>query len=306
MTNISNRPKKSEKHLDAEASKSKKEKIHSSGIAQGILAEQISDFNKAGCEKKWEGHSNCIVVLGRDRDGSWSTGEGRNPKQGTAAISLIAGRKTNNPNFSGDGASICISENSFVDRKFDLIVPSEGQQQTVARSSIGIKADDIRLVGRRTLRITTTGEPTYAAQKFLSDISPAASSSTGVEIVANNEIDSLQPMVLGDNLVEALEFLIKIVEQLIQLQIAFYSQQNDLNMTALDHMHYTGFYDNKSLFSDSLTLQGIKTIANHLQDYANGLANMCGMYGPLAEFENTYLKPSGAEKYINSGYNKVN
>lgn len=304
--NIPNRPKTSEEHAEAESSKTKKEIIYSSGIAQGTIEENIPDFNTAGCEDKWEGNSNCIILLGRDRDGSWSTGEGRNPKQGTAAISLIAGRRNNNPNFSDDAASICISESSFVDRKFDLIVPSEGQKQSTPRSSIGIKADDVRLIGRRTLRIATTGEPTYILQKTLGEISPGPSSTTGVEIVANDDVDTLQPMVLGDNLTEALQNLVSIIEQVIQIQVAYYSQQNDLNMTLLDHMHYTGFYDNKSLFSDSLVFQGVKTISNHFQDYLNGLVNMLGQYGPLSQFEKDYLKPTGANKYINSTYNKVN
>tara|TARA_B100000073_G_scaffold342239_1_gene344997 strand:+ start:1133 stop:2059 length:927 start_codon:yes stop_codon:yes gene_type:complete len=304
--NVPNKPTVSERHTEANESKTRKEIIHSSGIAQGTIEEYIPDYNTAGCEDKWEGNSNCIVVLGRDRDGSWSTGEGRNPKQGTAAISLISGRKTNNPNFSEDAASICISESSFVDRKFDLVVPSAQQKQTSPRSSVGIKADDVRLIGRRTLRIATTGEPTYALQKTLGDISPGASSATGIEIVANNDVDSLQPIVLGDNLVSALEHLVAIIEQLVQIQVAYYTQQNDLNMTMLDHMHYTGFYDNKSLFSDSLVFQGVKTISNHFQDYLNGLVNMLGQYGPLAQFEKDYLKPTGADKYINSTYNKVN
>ena len=59
--NIPNRPKTSEEHAEAESSKTKKEIIYSSGIAQGTIEENIPDFNTAGCEDKWEGNSNCIT-----------------------------------------------------------------------------------------------------------------------------------------------------------------------------------------------------------------------------------------------------
>lgn len=298
--------KKETEKPQANDSKTLYEKVKSSGVAQGVVFEPIPDYNKADCEEVWEGTSNCMVILGRDRDGSWGTGEGRKPKRGAASITFLTGRMTNNPNLSDDGASICISENSLVDRKYDLFTPSGDGEQTQTRSSIGMKADDVRMVGRRTLRLVTTSEPPYASSKALAamGMTPAAGSNTGIEIIANNEIDTLQPMVLGKNLEATLRELVAVIEQLIQLQIAYYGAQNDLNMTLTDHMHFTGFYDNISLFSEPVTYQGIKTICNHLQDYAMG--NLKFMKNQIGDLVKDRLTETGGSKYINSAYNKVN
>jgi hypothetical protein len=303
---ISNKPPANKKHTQANSSKEDREKVLSSGLAQGITNEPKTKWNKAACEVVYPGNTNCEIVLGRDRDGSWSTGEGRSPKAGTSSITLLCGRIENNPNFGADAASICISENSLIDRKYDLMASSGGEQQIQTRSSIGMKADDVRMVGRRSLKIITTGEPTHASMKIHAEqgLTPSPSSNTGIDIIANNETDSLQPIVLGDNLVDALSYLAELLEQLIQLQVSYYSTQNDLNMTLIDHMHFTGFYDNISLFSEPVTFQGVKTMCNQLQDYALGLEGY--LRDNLANFSKDYLSAMGGNKYINSRYNKVN
>jgi len=135
------------------------------------FAECTPEFNIAPCETAVSGEYNSFVVLGRDRNATWASGNAGKGMLQCGMIDLVAGRgqlimadnKKNNkpilqgvnyvgPMFHSDAARIYITQKAEdIDQYFSLM-PSSGPTSKM-KSAVAAKADQIRIIGREKVRI---------------------------------------------------------------------------------------------------------------------------------------------------------
>tara|TARA_R110002020_G_scaffold475615_1_gene711351 strand:- start:312 stop:1235 length:924 start_codon:yes stop_codon:yes gene_type:complete len=186
------------------------------------VEEKTPEFNKAPCEVKFQGNHNAFIILGRDRNSTWTSGNGGKGKLQCGMIDLVAGRgqlimehnkKNNNPPLEGiekvgpmfhsDAARIYISQKCDVDRYFGL-KPSGGATD-IGKSAVAMKADQLRIIGREKVRIyagrgnfagfdASIGETNCKGERLKGQV---------IELQVGNQ--ELHPMVLGNKLTEYLK-----------------------------------------------------------------------------------------------------
>ena len=106
------------------------------------------------------------IVFGTDRPATLADGSGATGYQGASSIDLVVGRLASarggkgpkegaevDNSYSGDAARIIISQLTNLDKSFGLAQGVSGVSPL--GSGIGIKADDVRLIGRRSIKIVT-------------------------------------------------------------------------------------------------------------------------------------------------------
>jgi len=261
-------------------------------------------FDYTNSEKVIKGQNNTWIVLGRDRPSDRSSGYGGIGETKCGAIDIVAGRlssidATENPNsrinasFSGDGARIYLSQKTDIDTNFNLVAGMTGK--SIAKSAIGIKADDVRIVSRSSLKIVT------GTDDKLSDGSPSQNK-TGVQLIANNNDSDMQPLVKGDNLESC---LIELKGQLLELNGLFYEfvrLQKDFNNVIGNHTHYSPFFGIPT--SPSPTVKS-DVVNKNIQI---GLKIETGLRNIVVNTEawaNKFLI-AGTPKYISSQYHYLN
>jgi hypothetical protein len=178
------------------------------------------EFNAAPCETVVSGEYNSFVVLGRDRNSTWGSGNGGKGMLQCGMIDLVAGRgqliiadnKKNNkdilqgvsyvgPMFHSDAARVYITQKAEdIDQYFGL-KPSGGPH-AINKSAVAAKADQVRLIGREKVRIycgrgnwdgfeTGIGETNSLGERLQGQV---------IELQVGDQ--ELHPMVLGNKLVD--------------------------------------------------------------------------------------------------------
>jgi hypothetical protein len=207
-----------------------------SGLYHTIVPMKNLSFKLANDESVIQ-QGGSFIVLGTDRPASKASGTGAEGFQGTSTIDLVVGRGAGaskgagpqegaqlDPMMSADAARIYISQLTDIDKNFGLAGGKYGFSNK--RSGIGIKADDVRIIGRTSIKIVTgrssgftgigaDGEPNSLGGKQLPApaIELIAGDHTEPRVVygglanAFKEVNTLQRAVLGDNLVDALREL---------------------------------------------------------------------------------------------------
>jgi hypothetical protein len=181
------------------------------------------EFNAAPCETVVSGEYNSFVVLGRDRNSTWGSGNGGKGMLQCGMIDLVAGRgqliiadnKKNNkdilqgvsyvgPMFHSDAARVYITQKAEdIDQYFGL-KPSGGAH-AINKSAVAAKADQVRLIGREKVRIycgrgnwdgfeTGIGETNSLGERLQGQV---------IELQVGDQ--ELHPMVLGNKLVDYLK-----------------------------------------------------------------------------------------------------
>ena len=268
--------------------------------------------------------NNAFIVIGNDRVDKAHTGYGGKGHTQCDAIDLVAGmggpspREVNskqqktpqNPNFFVDAARIYISQKTNVDKNFGIgefarydntkqmsLAPPGEEEIGVygAKSAIAVKADNVRLIGRESIRIVTgTDAKNSQGGEVLAK--------SGVELIANNDIESLQPIVLGDNLQLGLITILNNVEALAKIMHGYIKYQMKYNQALQQHTHVSPFYGITTLASEPAIVAGIKcdieTGANTELSILKHITNLQGV-------KHNFLADSG-ESFINSRNNKVN
>ena len=193
--------------------------------------------------------NNAFIIIGNDRVEKPHTGYGGAGFTQCDAIDIVAGlggpepteiiRDSNgklvfnkttgeqeladtHPNFLMDAARIYISQRTNVDKNFGIGPWAQGKKtedeindpenigKYGAKSAVVVKADNIRVVGRESLKLVTG---TDAKNSQGGDVG----GKHGIEIVAMNNLETLQPMVLGDNLQLALITIIDNIEAVAKI-----------------------------------------------------------------------------------------
>ncbi len=281
---------------------------------------------KLSCEKQYGPgpDNNAFIVIGNDRVDKANTGYGGKGHTQSDAIDIVAGmggfspqeedsggrKRKQNPSFFVDAARIYVSQKTDVDKNFgigefarydntkamSLIPPGDEEIGPYgAKSAVAVKADNVRLIGRESIRIVTG---TDAKNSQGGDVL----AKSGIELIANNDIESLQPIVLGDNLQLGLITILNNVEALAKIMHGYIKYQMKYNQALQQHTHVSPFYGITTLASEPAIIAGIKcdieTGANTELSILKHITNLQGV-------KHNFLTDSG-ESFINSRNNKAN
>ena len=227
----------------------------SAGFHNSRLHEKQPIYNKTKSEKVILGENNTYIILGRDRPGKVNSGYGGKGHTRSGAIDIVVGLQgfdpaagdmsridpINNPGWAGggqadknfgslnqdvspgDAARIYISQRADIDDYFDICDGNVGR--SYSDSAIGMKADSVRIVARKGIKLVTQKNPPGR-----NSIDGKIGVTYGIDLIAGNrdmktgleglvpanpefgserEIAYLQPIPKGDNLQE---YLLKIHE----------------------------------------------------------------------------------------------
>ena len=208
------------------------------GVQEGVFCtmveEPVPQFIEAKCEKvitqfgnTGNPNNNSYIVLGRDRPSSLASGAGGAGFTSCGMIDLVVGRyalnsaeemkksggkpidkeEKVNPNFITDAARVYITQKALnIDEYFGITNTKTPLAVLQNKSAVAMKADNIRMIGRETVRIfcgpsqNVEGLPPSGETNCLG----GKLSNPRIDIVAGND-SNLQPAVLGDNLIEYLK-----------------------------------------------------------------------------------------------------
>ena len=288
-------------YLNKTKNLSKFSKVDGAGIAGDAIQEPVPGYISSVNDNLLKGTNNTWIVLGRDRPASRLSGYGGKGDTQAGTIDIVVGRMGSkpqdgvfvDPNFETDAARIYISQKTDIDENFNLAPGTIGS--SVALSAIGLKADSIRVIGRQGIKLVTGVDNINSQGGKISSIQ-------GIELIAGNDSQDIQPLPKGDNLSESLEQLCDNVEALSGIISTFLTSQMDFNTTAAMHYHYSPFYGIPTTPSQTLAEKGIEVGMKQLSDCLIGLQKF---KLKINIYRNNYLRIHG-EKYINSRFNKVN
>ena len=290
------------------------------GYANFALVEPVPQRYNTEAETVYSGKNNTFIVLGRDRPSTPLSGYGGVGEPACGTIYLVAGlggadikEKEGegaeaspyyyNSSFRLDASRIYISQKTDVDSNFSVAAGSTGISGY--RSAIALKADDIRIIGRESIKIVTRTDVRNSQGVGIPVIG-------GIDLIAGNDDSDLQPLVKGHNLNEAVVDLIDKIKQLNGIVAAFLDLQSKFNEKISAHTHLMpllgqspstwftgdGFYD-KSI---PMSLVGEQTIMDLMTKVMMSLETNNKNFDI---FKVNYLNPA-ARKYINSKYNNTN
>jgi len=283
------------------------------GAYCGVQIEGVPKHIKAGCEWVQEGQNNSFIVLGRDRPGPLDTGFGGDAETQAGMIDLSVGRKPYdstenvNPNFLTDSARIYISQKSNIDSEdYFRLQPGPSTPMADRDSAIAIKADVIRVIGRKNIRLTTEYQVENSFEGMVESVG-------GIDLIAGDRVDGHmdpQPMVKGNNLRECLRDLASQITNLNIILSQFMETQMKFNKKVQKHSHHGAFYGLKGLPDFEVIIAGAE-IAKDI--FTKTKKDQMAHKFNLTDWSSRYLEPSGHKEgdpdiktYICSRYNNVN
>jgi len=242
--------------------------------------------------------ANGSITLGPDRPGCIASGLGS--EDNAFAIDIVVGRMGArpkevpvHPNFRTDSARAYISQKTNIDQDFGLHKGKVGNAKF--KSGIGLKADGVRIMAREGIKLVT-GLDNFNSQTGKNQ------SIVGVDIIAGNFGELLEPMVKGDKLAKGLRKLSDHISALAGTLSQILTMQNGFNGAVATHFHFDPLFGNPCLPSDQAMVAGSKTSIAFLQDSIRSLVNH---QTNLSMWKDNYTKVSG-DYYINSAWNYVN
>jgi len=281
--------------------------LNAQGFAGDKILESTPGYIQAATEKIYKNEHGVCIVLGRDRNSSLNSGYGGKGHTQAGAMDLVVGRLGHeakqvneqnenlfvDPSFEKDAARVYISQKSNIDEYFNLTEGTVGQAR--AKSAIALKADGIRIIAREGIKLITRTDHKNSQGGDIRSV-------LGIDLIAGNNDDDLQPIPKGENLAEAIQKLTDHVDALNGIVDTFLMSQMDMNEKLVHHFHNSPFFGEPTTPAFSVVNQGIKTLIDQLTKTKNSLVNH---KTNLVMYKQTYLKKSG-KKYINSDYNNTN
>ena len=275
-------------------------------------------------EEKVVSKGNSSIVLGLDRPHHILSGYGGSKDTHCASIDIVAGRlgfravrrdkksKILNvdPNFKLDAARIYISQKANVDYYFGIAQGKVGNTtQNSPRSTVAIKADTLRFIARENVKIVTkTDELNSQGGK----LTKAATGIYGIDLIAMNDGDSLQPMVRGQNLLFCLKSMIAAIQDLRSIFNNFLQYDRQVKQALMNHTHRSPFNGRAtSPAFENLAPQISENLVNMLTNVESEILKSQELFRGI---QNNYLEtPAGAEAvendkglFILSKYNSNN
>jgi len=323
----------------------------SAGPKRGMYCQRIDEpvpeLDPAPCEKvirqPAKARNNCEIVLGRDRPASLASGYGGKGQTQCGMIDIVVGRGGSfknkdgikgvpdkdvhvSPNFFTDAARIYISQKCDIDDYFSLAQGSErvhpvNGRSSIGRSGIGIKADHVRVIARRHIKLVTCRAPIEGAGLLGESLSTGGENfgdPGGIDFIAGNYTDDetvstlgkltkiigfdeplfegnrvakLQPLVKGDNLVECIRWIDKILRNLSAMILSNSAAIGNIGATSKIFMSTFPLRPGMRVIRAAMNAPVIKSI----QTLAATINNTVNSVGLQANF----LNP-GSPLYINS------
>lgn len=282
-------------------------RIEQSGLGNNLINEQRVLYITAQNETVINGATNSFIILGNDRPASRTSGHGGKGATNCSTIDLVVGVSSgrqsppkdkdgniahSDKSFILDAARIYISEMTDVDDNFGLVDGGVGKSK--GKSAIALKADGLRFIARDGIKLVTKTDLKNSKDKEVVE-------HAGIDLIANNDDASLQPMVLGTNMIECVNALIDELDNVQNRIQSFIDQQSKYNAKIAKHTHYSPFFGIPNTLDPSLAVQnGSMTISNLLNVEAPYYFQKVNFIG----LKQTYLE--NGEKSITSKYNRVN
>jgi hypothetical protein len=288
------------------------------GIAGDNMLEPggVIAFDRLPSEKVYQGSNNSWIILGRDRPGTELSGYGALGDDGAGSVDIVVGRMGPRPqsgvwaapDFFQDAARIHISQKTDIDENFGLASGKVGH--SFGRSAIGIKADSVRIIAREGIKLVTGTD-------FENSLGGVTDLKQGIDIIANNDETELQPMVKGDNLVFALNYIVDLIDETLSIMTSILKSQMEFNSKVSSHYHdITYFWSTPTSTSGTAIGAGATAMTTQMQE---GISSLQFMKSNIANFYPQYLRdnpqlilnrenqlPSTTDKYILSKHNNVN
>lgn len=316
------------------------------GVGGTRSLEVVPMYLQSECEKVINGATNSSIVLGRDRHGSVISGESAFGATQAAAIDIVVGRMSGleirelpkinnkivdkdgnivdvpqesgflyvNSSFDHDSARLYLSEKADIDRYlgvFNTLIAASAKdvnrvifpREAYAKSTAALISDHTRIVGRESVRLMTK----YAGFNSRGGQTDPAG---GIELIAGSIIDtgeySLQPIVKGNNLIDALNKMLDFIEDIGKCLNNFIDEQRSFNDNYLKHKHtleefWPQFRTTAPLIMDRIEGNLINTeILTTVQREI-----LQNIHEHRLHVFNNYLTDHGPQ-FINSKFNKVN
>ena len=282
-------------------------RIEQSGLGNNLTNEPSVSYISAQNETVINGTGNSFIILGKDRPASRTSGYGGKGATNSSTIDLVVGISSgrqsppkdkdgkiaySDKSFILDSARIYISEMTDVDENFGLVDGQVGNSK--GKSAIALKADGLRFIARDGIKLVTKTDLKNSKDKEVVE-------QAGIDLIANNDDASLQPMVLGTNMVECVNALIDELDNVQNRIQSFIKQQSEYNAKIATHTHYSPFFGQPNTVDPSLAVKhGTMTVSNLLNVEAPYYFQKVNFIG----LKQTYLE--NGEKSIRSKYNRVN
>lgn len=166
-------------------------------------------YNSRPIDKVISGEAGGEIVFGKDRVAGPETGYGALANDESEAVDLVVGRGASLPDtakekavsvnmdLDADAARIYMSDKTDIDNNARL---AEGSGNIKKKSAILVKADAIRLHARKNIKIITYGNVTSDGEQNQELL--------GIDLIAGNNDEDLQPMIKGENAVKLLDALL--------------------------------------------------------------------------------------------------
>lgn len=274
------------------------------GIHGDRLIEPQPNFISTKSEKTIKNENNSWIVLGRDRPSSIESGYGGKGDTQCGSIDIVVGRTGwlpkgvdkdgkeiwIDPSQELDAARIVLSQKTDVDENFEL---SKGSGNAKTKSAIALKADAIRIISRENIKLVT-GVDSVNSQGGRSV------GRYGIDLIANNEGEDLQPIPLGMNLVECLNELNNQIDALNGVLESFMRAQMQINSVLAGHVHVGAI----GPVAPSVELAAV-VIPSMIQITSQSYASLIAGKANSSIIKINYLTPYSAT-YINSRNNKTN
>lgn len=280
-------------------------KLAVNGLEGETLSEPTAKIKVADGEVVYENENGSKIILGRDRTGNLKSGYGGRGDTQCASININVGMGANkkiydesgnklkiDPDFKTDPAFVYLSQKCDIDAAMGLAHGSYGETKT--KSSIGLKADSIRIVSRENTKIVAgiDEKNSQGAERR---------GYYGIELIANNDDKDLQPIPKGNNTVECLQRIVKHVDELSAIVEIVLRNQMIINSTLAGHVHLSSAPGTPCSPSPELAAATINGNSDMAKAYASVLTHKLNS----AILKLNYLSRVGF-KYINSLFNKVN
>jgi hypothetical protein len=289
------------------------------------LNERLPKYAKAECETKYEGKNNTFIILGRDRSQGVDSGYGGKGHTRAGAIDIVVGvqgwdpsGKTAQKSFGtmtndvGDAARIYISQRADIDKYFGICTGFVGD--SIADSAIGIKADSVRIMARKGIKIVTGQSPQlktslngeiplqYGIDLIAGNRDYNIQTKSGKDLPLTNSQIFLQPIPKGYNLLDCLGDLLEAISLLITTFQDFAGRQTIIN-ALLTLVPGVGGGIAGPPEVNPVTQEFIKK--QQAKIFSGVIGSLAAQNIFLGTLETNYLNPASAV-YINSKHNRTN
>ena len=217
-----------------------------SGLMNTVRSKVNFSYNRPDAARVIQ-EADAYITLGQVPPGGLATGKGASGLPADT-IDLVVGRQSStnqgrgpklnavvDNSFLSDSARVYICRNTDIDKHFGLVSRPDNNQGrgSLDRSAVGIKADQVRVIGREGIKIVT-GPMDGAvignnAKERLSTGLTMKQTAPPIEFIAGNNYDRVQGIALGEYTRDCFLSVIGIIEELFASTYNLTTGQMQLN-----------------------------------------------------------------------------